>query len=178
MPTSNGQVSSRDIRQAAVKSLHIGDDNVTTPKIADLAVTFPDKIDDPFYTAVGESARFHNVALTTTLTEQAVLSFVIPAWVNQIFIFAISTAQMTNSSGGDQQIVVSTGFEGTSSEDRGQRQNQTVPDNDVGSVVHVQTFATAGVAGSTVTVEVLALVSPGTNSSNNGEVNAILVGTR
>ncbi len=178
MPTSNGQVTSRDIRKKAVKSLHIVDANIVTSKIADLAVTFPDKIDDPFYVAVGESARFHNVALTTTLTEQASMSFAIPAWVNQIFIFAISTAQMTNTSGSDQQIVVSTGFEGTSTADRGFRQNQTVPNNDVGSVTHVQTFATVGVAGSTFTVEVLALCSPSTNSSNNGEVNAFLLGTR
>ena len=178
MPTSNGQVTSRDIRQAAVKTLHIDDDSVTAPKILDLAVTFPDKIDDPFYMAIGESARFHNVALTTTLTQQAVLSFSVPAWVNQVFLFSVSTAQMTNSSGGDQQIVVATGFEGAPSESRSLRQNQTVPDNDVGSVAHVQTFATAGVAGATVTVEIHALVSPGTNSSNNGEVNAILIGTR
>ncbi len=179
MPTSNGQITARDIRQKAVKSLHIVDANIITSKIADLAVTFPDKIDDPFYVAVGESALFHNAALTTTFTEQASMSFSIPAWVDQIFVFAISTAQITNTSGADQQIVVSTGFEGTTDEfNVGARQNHTVPDNDVGSVAHVQTFDAVGVAGSTFSVEVIAKVSPSTNSSNNGEVNAFLVGTR
>ena len=179
MPTSNGLITARDIRQKAVKSLHIVDANVTTSKIADLAVTFPDKIDDPFYVAVGESALFHNAALTTTFTEQAALSFAIPAWVNQIFVFAISTAQITNTSGSDQQIRVSTGFGGTSNDSNvGDRQTHTVPNNDVGSVAHVQTFATTGVAGSTFTVEVLARVDPSTNSINNGEFNAFLLGTR
>ena len=176
MPTSNGQITARDIRQKAVKSLHILDANVTTPKIADLAVTFPDKIDDPFYVAVGASARFHNVALTSTVAEYASLAFAIPAWVDQIFILAISTAQITNSSGGQQDLVILTGFEGVGPPDDAQQ--TAVLDGDVGSITHVQTFATGGVAGSTFTVEIWAKVTTSTNSSNNGEVNAFLVGTR
>lgn len=175
MPTSNGQVTSRDLRQRSVKTLHIVDDNVTTPKIADLAVTFPDKIDDPIFSAVGESARFHNVSFTTTLTEWAALAFDLPAWVNQIFVFAVATGQMTNSSGGQQDLVIATGFEGVEPFDE---QQTAVLDGDVGSITHVQTFATPGVAGATVTVEIWAKVTNSTNSSNNGEVNAILVGTR
>lgn len=175
MPTSNGQVTARDIRQSSIKTLHIVDEAVATAKIPDLAVTFPDKIDDPFWVAVAESDLFHNVSLDTTPTVHATASFDVPAWVDQIFVFSAASAQMSNSSGGDQGLVVHTSYAG--GERRGAEQ-QDIPNGDTGSVIHIQTFADTGVAGSTFTVELHVEVSTGTNSSNNGEINAIAIGTR
>ena len=172
---SNGQVTGRDLRQGSVRTVHVVDDAITTPKIPDLAVTFPDKIDDPFWVAVAESDLFHNVTLTTDNTLQSSATVEVPAWVDQVFVFAVGKAQMFNSSGGDQQIVIHLAFDG--GEPTGAEQ-QTIPNGDTGSITQVQTFSTVGVAGSTFAVDIYAEVSTGTNSANNGEVNAILVGTR
>ncbi len=126
---------------------------------------------------VGESARFHNVTLNTTLTNLASLSVDIPTFVGRIFVFAIASAQMTNTSGGAVDLIVAAQINGVEPAGSADRQQGQVVDNSTGSLAHNFTTALSS-PGSTVTVEVWSRVSSGTNTSNNGEVNAVVLGER
>ena len=174
MPTSNGQVTGRDIRQKAIKQSHVFPAAIDTTELAGLAVTV-DKTDDPQFVGVGESDRFHDVSLTTTLTERASFTVTIPSWVGQIFVLAIGGAQFTNSSGSTQSIIAEVTINGDPSITTGTQQG--IPTGITASVTDVAVAAVA-TPGSTVTIGVNVKVSPGTNSSNNGEVHAIVTGTR
>lgn len=175
MPTSNGQVTSRDIRQNAVKTLHLLDEAVTTAKIPDLAVTFPDKIDSPIWSAAFGALLFHNVSLTTTPTVFGSVDIDIPAWVDQVAIFAVGVFQITNTSGAEVSVFPGIEIDG----DVVGGQTHEIPDSStktVGPILDTQN--SAGVAGSTITVSMEVFLSTGTNSANFGRIAGIAVGTR
>ncbi len=176
MPTSNGQVGSRDIRQNAVRQLHVFPAAIGTTELVDLGATIA-KVAEPSFVFVGESARFHSVTLTTTNTQLSQLTVTIPTFVGRIFVMAIASAQMTNTSGGAVDLIVSATANGAEAVGSADRQQGQVVDNSTGSLVHVFT-TTLSTPGSTVTAEVWARVSSGTNTSNNGEVNVVVLGER
>ena len=99
MPVSNGQVSRYDIRRDAVHTEHIIDEAIATAKIPDLAVTFPDKIDDPIWTEVQFFDAESGATLTTTPQITASVDISVPAWVDRVSIFAIGEQQVSNTSG-------------------------------------------------------------------------------
>jgi len=174
VPTSNGQVTSRDIRQKAVKTIHVVDGSITTPKIPDLAITFPDKIDDPIWSTAFGDRLFSNETIDTTPTSYGSLSVDIPSWVDQIAVFALGHFQLTNTSGGD--VLMSMGIEidgevqGGHSHEAVNNQTQVMSDARIANLI--------GVAGSSITVDMEVSISTGTNSSNGATINGIIVGTR
>jgi hypothetical protein len=174
MPTSNGQIGRYDIRRGAVDSTKIMDEAVTTAKIPDLAVTFPDKIDDPIWSSTFYSVAFHNASLTTTETTHGTATFDAPAWVDEVSVFAVATVQMTNSSGGSQTLI----FDLDIATPAGGGLNLTVPDSSTLSGSLAQVASLIGVAGSTVTVSLQTWLNTGTNSANFGIIGGIVVGTR
>lgn len=81
MPTSNGQVTARDIRQSAVKTLHLRDEAVATAKIEDLAVTV-----DKNYTMVDFDNVIDvaaNASITTSWLQFATTDIDVPAWATR-----------------------------------------------------------------------------------------------
>ena len=175
MPTSNGQVTSRDIRQQAIKTLHILDDAVATAKIPNLAVTFPDKIDDPIWATTAISESYTNASLTTTPQEIGSLSVAVPAWVDQVAVFALADIQIGAGSTSPQGIVLSTRIDDSNN---GANQHDVTTGTTI-NLSHPQSANLVGVAGSTFTVNIYAWTSTGTNSSsNNGRVHVVAVGTR
>jgi len=172
MPTSNGQIGSREIRQKAIKTSHVFPAAIDTTELADLAATI-DKVAAPSFVFTGESEPFINPTLTTTQTEQASMDVTIPSWVGIIHVFGVANVQMSNSSGGDQQLQVSCRV---NDEDDGARAMTTV-DGDVASLDHFESVSIS-TPGSTVQISVYAWVSTGTNAANNGTVWAIVLGER
>ena len=172
MPTSNGQVGSRDIRQKAVKRSHVFPAAIDTPELADMAATV-DKVENPIFVFAGESEPFTNPTLTTTHTEQTSLDVTIPSWVGVIHVFGVANVQMANSSGGDQSLNVSCRV---NDEDDGAR-SMTTLNGDTGSLDHFEAVSISA-PGSTVQISVYAWVQSGTNAANNGGVWAIVLGER
>ncbi len=172
MPTSNGQVTARDIRQQAVRTLHLTDLNVTEPKLADLSVTV-DKAAAPSFVFAGESPGFHNAALTTTAQELDSLTVNVPSWVGVIHVFGVANSQFTNSSGGNQQLNVSCRV---NDEDDGAR-SSSVANGFVLSHDHHEAVSIS-IPGSTVQISNYTWMGSGTNSSNNGHVYVVVLGER
>ncbi len=172
MPISNGQVTSRDVRQNAIKQSHVFPAAIDTTELADLAATV-DKVDDPTFVFVAESEPFFNAALTTTFQELASLDVTIPSWVGLIHVFGIANALMNNSSGGNQGLLVSCRV---NDEDDGSRR-QDVVTGTVGTVDHVEAVSIS-TPGSTVQISTYVSLTTGTNSGNNGAVWAIVLGER
>lgn len=174
MPTSNGLVTSRDIRQNSVKSIHILDEAVTTAKIPDLAITYPDKIDVPTWTYVFESEPGIDVSLSSTETEYASAVIDIPAWVNQVSVLATGIVAINNSSGGDLNVYASVRIDG--SDDGNFR--STVINGDIGQVIHMEEGSLFGVAGSSITISLYSFLDSGTNAVNKGAIWGMAVGGR
>jgi len=157
-----------------VKTLHIVDEAVTTAKLPDLAVTFPDKIDDPTWIEVQTTKVNSTFTLTTTRTTALTMTVTVPAWVDQVTVFGIGESQLTNTSGATSTmstvLVVdgadSNGF--TTAVENNQTHRQT------GAVAH----SIIGVAGSTFDVDLDAFVSAGSHSSHNHELRLMAVGSR
>ena len=175
MPTSNGQITSRDIRQKAVKSLHIVDANVTTAKIADLAVTFPDKIDDPIYVAAFETAPNLGTTLnTSTFTEVLTDTVDVPAWVDAVSVLAIGMGTVSNTTGSDFQVDVAVLVDGSFNG----LLRVEVPLGGRSLVSHIENANLTGVAGSSVTVSMEMRLVTGTNSTQVSSVWGMVVGQR
>ena len=172
MPTSNGQIGSRDIRQAAVRTSHLSDDLITEPKLLDLAVTV-DKNNAPTFVFTDESEGFHNITLTTTVTELSSFTVTIPSWVGVIHVFAIAEIQISNSSGGTQAMLIQCRV---NDEFDGQGQHN-VSNNETGKTFHPEAVSIS-LPGSTVQISIYAGVSTGTNTSNAGRVYGIVLGER
>lgn len=174
MPTSNGQITSRDIRQEAIKTLHIVDNAVATAKIPDQAVTFPDKIDDPIWSTTFGTFSAANETITTTRTIFISETVDVPAWVDQLSVFVAGTLQLTNTSGGDVLMQVASFVDGAG----GGGVNHEAVNNQTQTTTDFTVVNVAGVAGSSILVELEASVSTGTNTDNRMYIYGIAVGTR
>jgi len=174
MPTSNGQVGRYDIRREAVHTDHIVDEAVVTAKIPDLAVTFPDKIDDPVWSTTFQGRAFTNESLDTTFQTFTDITFDVPSWVDNVSVFAMGRFQITNTSGSDYTVYPGIEIEG---EVRG-GVSQFVPNNSTQSMMMSRVDDLIGVAGSTLAVTMEVALSAGSNSANFGIINGIVVGTR
>lgn len=173
MPTSNGLITSRDIRQDAVKTVHILDDAIVTSKIPDLAVTFPDKIDDPTWVRAFFGVVFQNTTLTTSVQTYSIVVDV-PAWVDALSVLAIGALQMTNTSGSTVELIADVDIETASAG----AWTVSIPNNSVGQLRPLSVTNVIGVAGSSITVSVDVRLSSGTNASNFGSVYGIAIGRR
>ncbi len=173
MPISNGQVGSRDIRQAAVKTLHVSDDAITTPKIEDLAVTFPDKIDAPTHIAVFESNPGLGATLTDIPQELASITVDIPTWVGQIFVLASGYVQGDNDDGTERRLFASVqindNFDGAGF--------TSVPNGNWGQAIHFEETALTQ-AGSTIQVSIYGWLSGGTFGNSLAAVWGVVLGQR
>ena len=173
-PVSNGQVGRYDIRRGAVVETTIRDNAVATAKIPDLAVTFPDKIDDPFWNHAEYKTLAHNSTVTTTLGSLGALSFDVPAWVDSVTVFAVGNFQVSNSSGGTisafARIEILDDVPGV--------YTTTVPNNQTAIIPIHRAASFVGVAGSTLEVDLSASVSTGSNSTNFGTLQISVIGTR
>lgn len=172
MPTSNGQITGRMIRQRAIAEENLADASVATAKLADTAVTVA-KTDEPVWVVAVEAEPFINPTLTTDWQELAWVDITIPSWVGQVTVFAIANVQVSNTSGSTVNVSVSCRIDDN---DDGARTG-SVANNETLSIDHVEAFSLAA-PGSTVQASVYARVNSGTNSSNNGTVWAIVIGTR
>jgi hypothetical protein len=174
MPVSNGQVGRYDIRREAVHSDHIIDDAVITAKIPDLAVTFPDKIDDPTWTLAWETEPWDGATIDTTQTEHTSATIDVPAWVDAVSILAIATLQASNVSGSTQNFTVYLQIDGSAQGGR----TITVPNNSTGAVDDVEVRNLVGVAGSSFDIGVFAFSNGGSHTFNFGRAWGIAVGGR
>ena len=172
MPTSNGQVGSRDIRQKAIKNSHVFPAAIDTAELADMSATV-NKVEDPTFVFAGESEPFSDASLTTTFQELTSIDVTIPSWVGLIHVFGIANALMNNSSGGNQGLNVSCRV---NDEDDGSRR-QDVVTGTVGTVHHVEAVSIS-TPGSTVQISAYVSLTTGTNSGNNGAVWVVVLGER
>lgn len=172
MPVSNGQVGRYDIRRGAIRFDHIRDGEIGAVKLADASISF-DKIEDASYAATFTANPVANASFTTTFTTISTAEVDIPSWVGQASISAIAKVEMTNSSGGDQTLIVRIRFAGSSD---GQAQN-SIRDGDVGTVVETGTVNVAA-PGTTVDVEVQVALDTGTNSVNQTRLGGDIIGER
>lgn len=174
MPTSNGLVTSRDIRQGSVKTLHILDEAVTTPKIPDLAVTFPDKIDDPIWVSGFFEILFSNITLVATVEQQFETTIDVPAWVDSVTIFASGTFGVVNDSGGRVTMTAWILIDG----DRVAAANATAEDTEWQLVTQSYGADLVGVAGSSVSVGLEVVTQSNDSTSNRGRISGIVIGRR
>lgn len=172
MPVSNGQVGRYNIRRSAVVETALRDDIISTDKLQSLAVTV-EKVDDPVWVTAFESEPFFNPTLTTTYAELTSVTVDIPTWVNQVSVFAIANLQISNSSGGTVNGAISCRVNDSDDGARG----GSVANGETLVIHHVE--ATDLIAtGSTIEVSAYGSVNTGTNSTNNGAVWGIVIGTR
>lgn len=176
VPTSNGQVTGRDLRQKLLRSNHFPTDPVVeTDFIQDLAVTFPDKIDAPIWShAFGTHAAFSNESLSTTFQTFKDLTVDVPAWVDQVAVFAVGRFQITNTSGAE--VAVYPGIEIDGEVQGGV--TFEVPDSSTKSMMMFRVSNLSGVAGASFTITMEVALSTGTNSANFGLIGGIAVGGR
>lgn len=179
MPTSNGQVTSRDLRTKAVRQSHVFPAAIGTTELAALAVTV-DKLDDPIFV----TAPADDVGVGTNLgallpvgTAINTITVTIPSWVGQLSVFIFIRLQITNTSGGGTNAAVAIGvndnvFEGGS--------RATVDDTEVGLITLAQSVDLAS-PGSTITIDGFGgsgLLGGSTPNSYGSRLNAIVIGTR
>jgi len=93
MPTSNGQITARDIRQKAIETGHLIDENVTTDKLADLAVT--DTKNNTLIDFDAQTGFASNVTLNTTETQHVEVDVDVPAWANLALWVVDSSIQVS-----------------------------------------------------------------------------------
>lgn len=170
MPTSNGQITSRDIRQKAVKTLHIVDENVVEDKIADLAVTTA-KIED--YVDLASSQDYvGGVGLTTSWQNTATATIDVPAWADQLTIYGTYFTRII--AGSDQELYLAvqidnantpTGLGAGGAADSGERE----------TVYHPFSTQLSGVAGSTVSVYGFSRVSTGSTTADLNGIELLAI---
>lgn len=174
MPVSNGQVGRYDLRREAVHSDHIVEEAVTTGKIPDLAVTFPDKIDDPFWNYSTSQRLFTNETVTTTPTSFGLLPIEVPTWVDTVTVFALGTFQISNTSGGTINAQAAAEIE----EDAQGASSASVANNETVHLSVHRVRSLVGVAGSTINCSLEVSVNSGTNTSNIGNMSVVVIGAR
>ena len=175
MPDIHGNITAGDLAQGLVQGYHLRDEAVSTAKIPDLAVTFPDKIDDPIWVDVAYDLAMLNESLTTSVQTFDGPTLTIPAWVDQITVVVTGTFQMTNSSGGNQNAIMDVDVGGAES---GGAVTFTIVNNATNNFSLTQVASLTGVAGSTLTTHMDAWLSTGTNSANFAVMSVLGIGTR
>lgn len=172
MPTSNGQVQSRDLQRGLLKNVHFPESAlIESDFIQDQAVTFPDKIDDP--TAVESFEDYvGGVGLTTSWQNTATATLDIPAWADSVTIFGTYFTRIIAGSNqelflavlaNDPNVPAGAGAGGAA--DSGERE----------TVYHPFSFALTGVAGSTLSVYGYALVSTGSTTADFSGIECLAV---
>lgn len=168
MPTSNGQVTSRDLRQGSVRTLHVVDENVTEPKLAAQAVTI-DKLSDAVSFARVSAAINSEGTLTTTPTEFVVVTIDVPAWAGEALIKAEGRVQVSTGATARTLVYRLALNDPDPAIDIGS--NQTLPANSITNKVITDTWSIT-TPGSTITVGFWSHLSSGSESSFNQRVQA------
>lgn len=162
MPTSNGLVTARDIRQKAVKTLHIVDENVTTDKLIDLAVT--DVKNETLIDFDAETVFGSNVTINTTETQHLEVDVTVPSWASLALFVVDASIQITT--GGSALTLFYRTPVGDSGEPTGTGFTRTLAANQTDSLHPQESTKTSVTPGSTVSVGLWAWVSSGSNTSN------------
>ena len=174
MPDVHGNITAGDLAQGLVQDYHLRDDAVTTPKIAAQAVTVTEQSDPVFVAVVEDEDGLADTPLDGTPQPVASVSITVPSWVDTLYVLAFAVTQMTNTSGGDNLLLVSARIGGL---DDGLFA-QEIPSPSTGQCFHIEE-RTITAPGSTVEVANYAwLAGNKTNGSNQNAVWAIALGTR
>ncbi len=161
MPTSNGQVTARDIREKAVKTFHIVDDNVTTSKLTDLAVTV-DK-NNTMIDFDAETSSVSNVTINTTETQHLTVDVTVPAWSTLALWVVDASLQVTTVGALELRYRIVIGDDGNPT---GAGFAQTVPASSTQSIHPQESIKQSVTPSSTVTVGLWAWVDSSSNASN------------
>ncbi len=162
MPTSNGQVTSRDIRQKAVKSLHIVDANVTTAKLTDLAVTLEKNNEQMDWERADEDFT-QNVTINTTWTAHNSVDIDVPAWATIMALSTTGDLQATITSDTTFFYWVSIDQPGV---EPGGSNTHELAMTGTRHLLQTNYWESTVTPGSTITVEFWIKTSTGSNTSN------------
>ncbi len=171
-PVSNGQVTSRDIRQQAVKTFHLHDDTVTEPKLVDQAVTVV-KTEAPVDFASGNDGTF-NTTITTTFQSFVSVTISVPAFSGLVAVIALFHIQVTAP--GDGLLFATTTIAESVTEPLGQSV-LTMTNTEVSSLTHDR-VETLTIFGSSLIVEGWAKVNSGTNTANTHRLEVLAMFSR
>jgi hypothetical protein len=162
MPISNGQITSRDIRQNAIKPIHVFPAAIDTAELADLAVTV-DK-NNTMVAFDAETGSVSNVTIDTTETQQVSVDVTVPAWATLALWVVDSSIQVTTGGSAltlhyrivvdDSGVADGTGF------------TQTLPASATQSIHPQESVKATVTPSSTVTVGLWAWVDSSSNASN------------
>lgn len=166
-------ISGLDIRRSAIRTPHLVDLTVTTPKIADVAVTI-EKTDEPVWVYVAEPSPVVDFTLTTTQQEIISHTITIPSWVGTVSVYAQMRLQITNSSGATQGIEAQTRFNDVASGGA----TDDVANGTIGGSVKAEVFELSS-PGASIEVSAYGRVRNGTsNAANATTLHIIAFGVR
>jgi hypothetical protein len=115
--------------------------------------------------AVGDDT-WTNETLTTTLTTFATVTLTRPEWATRALVMAINSVQLSNSSGGAQNVIAHVGIGGAV-----QQREMTVANGTTVSVSAPRTWDLTDLTDD-VTINGSAAVNSGTNAANAGHLIA------
>ncbi len=175
MPDVHGNVTAGDLAQGLVQSYHLRDESVVTAKIPDLAVTFPDKVDDPIWVSGFQDTLFHNTSLSNGVRTSFNTTIDVPAWVDAVSVVATATFQIYNTSGIDNLLSVWVLVDG---EKFGPGADHEAPTDSTGAVSMTFGADLVGVAGSSIMAGAGVWVQGADSTSNRAQVAGLVVGRR
>lgn len=165
-------VSGLDIRHTVINTTHLIDESVTTPKIADVAVTI-EKTDDPVWAHAAEAPNVVDAAVTTAWLEVISHTIDIPSWVGTLSLLSIGSTRLRNSSGGVQGYIMQVRHNDVSSGTAW----QDVPNGSIGQFHHIESFAISS-PGASIEVSVRLATITGTNNDNVVNLDILAFGVR
>lgn len=173
MSITDGDIAERlDLRPNSIKTVHVRDDAIATAKIPDLAVTFPDKIDNPSLATAFEAAG--SLLVTTTPTAFST-TIDVPAWADSAAVFAIAQLQVSNTTGAGFNAQVRCSVDGNPASGA---LSTTIQNNTTGSAIDFQRINLIGVAGSTITVSATCSINAGSPAESYVHVGGVAVFSR
>jgi hypothetical protein len=165
MPTSNGQWTTRDIRQAAITETLLRDNAVATAKLADVSVTVA-KTDEPVSAATDYKVAA-NTTLDTTWRNPIVVTLDVPTWSGLVVATAISDLQVSASGGNaDVNLMVEINDDATPESGLTREMDTTVSPGGM----HLSRFEQFSNPGATVSAYVWFRVGGGTSPQNTNFV--------
>jgi len=174
MPTSNGQVSSRDIRQKAIKTLHIVDESIATAKLANLAVTVAKNETVVDWEWVNPNFE-QNVTINTTWTVHNTLDIDVPSWAGIMALSTTADLQATITS--DTTFYFWTTIDSPSTEPSGANTHELAATG-TRHLQQTRYWESTVTPGSTITVEFWIKTASGSNSSNIVRLDALALFAR
>lgn len=160
-PTSNGQITGRDIRQASIRTLHLLDKNVTEPKLADLAVTIDKSEVVVDFASAQDFAQ--NVTLDTTLRNQVTAVLDVPSWAGLATVTGLLSLQVSGTVG---DFNVSAAVVIADTAEPGNFATQAMKNGETHQVIRANVLSLSA-PGSTLSVYGWAYITAGTSPQNS-----------